>query len=80
MTVHELQIETTSYCEKDLCQVCDLDTRLEEVEQCAQNLEAVEYDTDNRLTYLEDKLESIEELIRDLKGIILGTDVAGNEH
>ena len=81
MTAQELPIETPSYCEQsNICQVCDLDSRLEELEQCAQNLEAVEYDTDNRLTYLEDKLESIEELLKDLKVIICGTDVAGNEH
>ena len=80
MTLQELPIETPAYCGKELCHVCDLDARLEEVEQCAQNLEAVEYDTDNRLTYLEDKLESIEELLKDLKVIMCGTDVAGNEH
>lgn len=74
MTVQELPLATPSYCEnEELCQVCDLDTRLE-------NLEAVEYDTENRLTYLEDKLESIEELLKDLKTIMCGTDVAGNEH
>lgn len=80
MTAQELPIETPSYCEQSICQVCDLHSRLEEVEQCAQNLEAVEYDTDNRLTYLEDKLEGIEELLKDLKVIMCGTDVAGNEH
>jgi len=80
MTLQELPIDTPSYCNKDLCQICDLDTRVEELETCAQNLEAVEYDTDNRLTYLEDKLESIEELLKDLKVIMCGTDVAGNEH
>ena len=80
MTAQELPIETPSYCDKELCHICNLDARLEEVEQCAQNLEAVEYDTDNRLTYLEDKLESIEELLKDLKVIMCGTDVAGNEH
>lgn len=74
MTVQELSLDVPSYCEtEDLCQVCDLDTRIE-------NLEAVEYDTENRLTYLENKLESIEELLKDLKVLMCGTDVAGNEH
>jgi hypothetical protein len=70
----EVRPDTPSYCEaEDLCQTCDLHTRI-------QNLEASEYDNDNRIEYLENQLANVEELIKDLKLIILGTDVAGNEH